>query len=316
MHVSMKVDEENDEAVLLEGDALTRCVSLLGLSGDDLKRAVCARSMEVNGQIYTTPLTELQAMSNRDSVAKAVYGWMFDWAISAVNQSIDSAAAAVVRKLGGPGSVEGSSRSIAILDIYGFEVMENNSLEQILINTANESLQQIFNDRVLLSEQEMYAAAGISVDLSDAMLDDSETLQLLTSKYGVLSCLNDQNKSGIGTDKQFLASVYKLHGESPKLEKPKKYNEHFIVKHYAGDVMYDSVKCVEKNADALSSDCIKVLGSSSISPLSEFFMTLSQAKKLGTISQRFLIQLEDLMGSLRAARNHYIRCIRPNQKAR
>mmetsp|Transcript_22742 Transcript_22742/g.26722 ORF Transcript_22742/g.26722 Transcript_22742/m.26722 type:complete len:1455 (-) Transcript_22742:383-4747(-) len=312
---NIQVDEENDESLLLDSEALTRATELLGIPISEFKRAVCSKSVVVNGQTFTTPLTELQAMSNRDSIAKAVYGWMFDWAILTINSSIDVAAAAVVKSLGGAEKIAGSARSIAILDIYGFEVMENNSLEQLLINLANENLQQIFNDRVLLSEQEMYSAAGISVDLSDAMLDDSETLQLLVSKRGILRCLDDQNKSGIGTDKQFLASVYKIHGESPKLEKPKKFNEHFIIKHYAGDVMYDSVKCVDKNADALSADCIKVLGESTVVKLSEYFVVLGQTKKLGTISQRFLVQLDVLMGSLRAARNHYIRCIRPNQKA-
>lgn len=43
--------------------------------------------------------------------------------------------------------------SIGILDIYGFEIFQNNGFEQFCINFVNEKLQQIFIELTLKAEQ-------------------------------------------------------------------------------------------------------------------------------------------------------------------
>ena len=50
---------------------------------------------------------------------------------------------------------------LGILDIYGFEAFQQNGFEQLLINYANERLQQLFIDTCFKAEQEEYLSEGV-----------------------------------------------------------------------------------------------------------------------------------------------------------
>lgn len=78
---------------------------------------------------------------------------MFTYIVSRINDAIDPT------KTKGSNSAE--HKVIGVLDIYGFEIFEENSFEQLCINYCNEKLQQLFIELVLKQEQEEYKREGI-----------------------------------------------------------------------------------------------------------------------------------------------------------
>ena len=72
---------------------------------------------------------------------------MFAWLVDKVNVSISNGYD--VKKTKG-------SNFTGILDIFGFEIFDTNSFEQLCINFANEKLQCQFNSHMFSMEQKVY----------------------------------------------------------------------------------------------------------------------------------------------------------------
>ena len=90
--------------------------------------------------------------------------------------------------------------------------METNEFEQLCINFANETLQQVFNQHVLAAEQSCYLEEGIL--FSPVKIPSNQAcLDLISSKpSGIFTLLSEQTRLGRKvTDESFLATVDKAH---------------------------------------------------------------------------------------------------------
>lgn len=141
-------DDGTDGCDLSNTSALDDAAALLGCSSANLSLALTQRSVEVRGEKVKRDLSVNDGVYARDALCKALYSRMFSWLVARINDSI---------------KVTSGSRTevMGVLDIYGFEVFEQNSFEQFIINYCNEKLQQIFIELTLKEEQEEYIKEGI-----------------------------------------------------------------------------------------------------------------------------------------------------------
>ena len=234
--------------------------------------------------------------------------------------------------------------SIGILDIFGFESFVDNSFEQLLINFANEKLQQQFTWYVFKLEQEEYNREGIvwnSVDFQD----NQPVLDTIEGYGGVLPLLDEECFIQRGSDENFMLKLQKARirkvapmpgaAAEPILSFPKMQGQtHFIVRHYAGFVTYNSANFREKNKDSLHPDMVALMQSSAEPFVAGLFPKPSESPgpggsgkaggagsrrpgggKLPTLGSQFKNSLNSLLDGINKTAVHYVRCIKPNQQA-
>ena len=85
---------------------------------------------------------------------------------------------------------------LGILDIYGFEAFQQNGFEQLLINYANERLQQLFIDTSFKAEQEEYLSEGVEWT-QVGFFSNAVICQLMdTAGRGMFSLLDEASEGG------------------------------------------------------------------------------------------------------------------------
>jgi len=96
---------------------------------------------------------------------------------------------------------------IGVLDIYGFEIFERNSFEQLCINFCNEKLHQIFIELTLKAEQEEYKKEQIKWE-DVAYYNNKPCVELIEKKNGVLGYLDEECLFPKGTDMTFHEKLF------------------------------------------------------------------------------------------------------------
>jgi myosin heavy subunit len=182
----------------------------------------------------------------------------------------------------GPGQksigLSGTQRSLGVLDIYGFEIFENNGFEQFCINYVNERLQQIFIDLTLRQEQKEYNDEGLPwKDIE--YFDNKVVCDLIegTNPPGIFRLLDDTCRTvhsldGATVDGKFMDKVRGAHATSDLLQigATDDGRAMFAIRHYAGKVRYQVAEFSTKNYDNLYASLIMCMQESTV----PFFVAL------------------------------------------
>ena len=282
---------------------------LLEVESAHVHKAMTVRIVETargggrRGSVYESPLNSVQASAVRDALAKAIYFNLFDWIVARTNVSLKSQG--VVKN------------TVGILDIYGFEIFDKNSFEQLCINYVNEKLQQIFIQLTLKAEQEEYEREQIQWT-PIKYFDNKVVCSLIEDKRppGVFAALNDAcataHADSGAADQTFVGRLNFL-SNNPNFENRQ---GQFIIKHYAGDVSYQVAGMTDKNKDQLLKDLLNLIGESSNSFLHELFphqVDQDDKRRPPTAGDKIRTSANELVNTLMQAQPSYIRTIKPNE---
>lgn len=120
---------------------------------------------------------------------------MFDWIVKKMNKilkgSLDIKFIENIRE-----PLPENIRTIGILDIFGFEIFDNNYLEQLFINYANERLQGLYIDHIFKNEIKFFISEGLEKYVDNIKYQDNlgliNTLDSNKGMVGVFPMTNEQ----------------------------------------------------------------------------------------------------------------------------
>ncbi|ODQ44208.1 hypothetical protein PICMEDRAFT_18465 [Pichia membranifaciens NRRL Y-2026] len=307
-NISFVEDEEGNSQI--RDTSVTNFVAyLLQVDAELLCKSLVERTMETShgmkrGSIYHVPLNPTQATAVKDALAMGIYNNLFDWIVDRVNQSFSKNNQAIFK-------------SIGILDIYGFEIFEHNSFEQLCINYVNEKLQQIFIQLTLKSEQDEYVKEQIQWT-PIKFFNNQIVCDLIESKRppGIFAALNDAcataHADSSAADQSFAQRLNMLSSNAHFDLRGSK----FVIKHYAGDVTYDINSMTDKNKDQMLKDLLEMLQTSQDPFLKALFpnrVDESNKRRPPTSGDKIKTSANLLVDTLSQATPSYIRTIKPNQ---
>ncbi|XP_071449354.1 unconventional myosin-Ia-like [Hetaerina americana] len=275
-------------------------------------------------------LSAVEATTSRDSLCKTLYSRLFTWLVNRVNEGT---------KVGW----YGKRRILSLLDIYGFEMLEQNSFEQFIINFCNEKLQQVVSEWTLREEQEEYVREGLEWKHVDFASSSAVCELIEKNNHGILSILDEECLRGAecletGTqvvfpslDEAFLARIAHAYAGHTHFEAAPQHHRNFVksenrstlpyncfrLKHYAGTVTYNVSGFVDKNNDMIHRD-ISLAMYRCEHPLLKVLFPEGNPKRTtfkrpATAGTQFKVSMGALIKNLQSKNPHYIRCIKPNE---
>ncbi|KAL8270345.1 hypothetical protein Esti_005732 [Eimeria stiedai] len=298
------------DAAFASGDELAiikEAAGLLFVDPSSLSHNVLRKRTNVGNQVLEGPRTCREAGMLIKSIAKHVYHQLFAWLVGFLNKTIASS--------------NGFGIFMGMLDIFGFEVFEQNSLEQLLINITNEHLQKHFIDVVFEIETRLYRSEGISIE-ELVWTDNAQIMETLCApRDSVFAIIEDTCLGLRATDEALCGMIVRKLGSSGiVLPSRKDQRMKFVVRHTIADIEYSCDGFLEKNQDFLKKELVDVLQASSNRTMSELFKgVVVEAGKIGKgslIASQCLRSLSSMIGIIRETEPHFIRCLKPNETKR
>lgn len=247
-------DEDTSKVIPETRKHIDVVADCFGLDGDALEAELVKERIMMGGSLISKELNKIKSMSSRDAICKSIFQTIFLDIVDRCNTGI-------------AGEKDRAKGRVGVLDIFGFQCMQFNSLEQICINYTNEKLHQTFINEVFETEKKVYSDEGLDPSAIN-FTDNAMVLEMTTGcnphdtsgktgatqkeigakiKISLFGILDDVCKQEKNTGVTYCERVVKQwkgkeDANGPLFIHPKFGAEEFEVVHFAGPVKYGTTE--------------------------------------------------------------------------
>ncbi|XP_054988266.1 myosin XVB [Sorex araneus] len=295
--------ESQEVAAVSSWAEIHTAARLLRVPPEGLEGAVTRKAADTPYGRASRPLPVESALDARDALATALYSRLFSWLLQRTNARL-----APPGKAGTEGTV-----TVAVVDVYGFEALRVNGLEQLCNNLASERLQRFSAQRLLEQEEEECAREQLPWAPSPPPPQESCLGLLAGQPHGLLDILDAHTRLSQATDHTFLQECHYRHGQHRCYGKPARPLPAFTVRHAAGTVTYQVHKFLSRNRDSVAPDVADMLARSRLQLVGSLFQA-GGGRDRATLASSFQQSLGDLLAQLGRSRVFVIQCVQPNPR--
>ena len=208
-----------------------KVIKLLKIDASIFEESLVFKQVKVGSQVIKSPLTINQCRNVRDSFARQLYNNLFNWIVKVLNMIL------LPKNLN-----SAQSRTIGMLDIFGFEIFEKNSFEQFMINFANEKLQGLYIEYIFKNEKKIFIDEGLEKYTGLIKYTDNKdllkALDFNKMPLGIFNLIDNTCKLN-KDDKKLFNDIMKTHKKTAEIKLPRFVDKlNFTVVHTANDVEY------------------------------------------------------------------------------
>lgn len=242
-----------DAAVVRNTEVLDLVAEFLGVIPGQLESTLSYRTKLVKKELCTVFLDPEGASDNRDDLARSLYSLLFAWLNEHINQRLcreDFTTFIGLFDLPGPQNLSGS---------------RSNSLDQLMVNFANERLLHFVQNKMFESHVDEYTTEGISKYVPSVQYyDNRETIKLFCNRPGgLIHIMDDQARRAPKKNAHTMVeAMTKRWANNNNYESPgvdRSGFPTFKINHFNGSVTYSSEDFLERDTDALNPDFVSLL---------------------------------------------------------
>lgn len=124
------------------------------------------------GTTARAPLKKMECYDSRDSLAKALFDNLFSWLVERMNLTI-------LPEGENDDKFKQETKTVGLLDIFGFENFKDNNFEQMCINYVNEKLHKLYISAIFDAEKLELFNEGLKSKIDQLKYPDMRSLRVI-----------------------------------------------------------------------------------------------------------------------------------------